>query len=82
MQRGILGLFLVLNIAALFCALNPWLTGWQSHGIVVIVVEGAAILFVGLPVWFYHFVWKRESFKQSLESTLGTVMEWISHFAP
>ena len=80
LKTGVLGIFLLINAVAIFCAFNPWVPDWQRAGISVLVIEGAFFLLIGLPLFLYHLIWKRKSFKQGLSDSTNTVMDLISYF--
>ncbi len=74
---SIFAIFLLLNIVALFCIFNPWVTDWQRQAIVLLVFELFFLLGIGLPVFCYHFFKMNKSFKQSLADSLETVLDFL-----
>lgn len=72
-RTGILGLFLLVNAVAIFCAINPWFTGWQAQGTTVLLLEAVFLIVIGVPAIIYQMVCKRKSFKQSQSDTVKAV---------
>lgn len=77
MQTGIFALALLANAVALFCVFNPWMTDWQGQGIVFLVVEAAALVVLGAPVFFYQSIRKKKPLGQSLEGTVRIIMDCL-----
>ena len=80
MKNGVLYIFVLLNATALFCAINPWITDWQNIGFLVLVLEAALVLLVGVPVLFYQTIVKKKTFKQSLTDSVDKIMAFVSYF--
>ena len=79
-RGGILGLFLLLNLVALFCALNPWVTSWQAQGTIVLLLEAVLLVVIGVPAIIYQMIRKKKSFRQSLSDTVKAVIDFIANF--
>jgi hypothetical protein len=77
-KTGIFAMVLLVNAVALFCIFNPWITDWQGQGIVVLVVEAAAVVVIGAPVFFYHFIREQKPLRQSLEDTVRIIMDFLT----
>jgi hypothetical protein len=77
-KTGIFALALLVNAVALFCIFNPWVTDWQGQGIVVLVVEAAAVVVIGAPVFFYHVLREKKPVRQSLEDTVRVIMDFLA----
>jgi Flp pilus assembly protein TadB len=72
--------FLTINALILFFALNPWITDWRDHGILILVFEAVFIFIIGIPVFLYQMIRKKRTFKQSLSGSLDAVLDFISNF--
>ena len=79
---SIVGVFLILNVSILFLVLNPWATKWQGQGILILVLEGAFLLLIGIPVLLHQMIRKKKTFKQSLSDSLEAVLNFLSGFGP
>ncbi len=77
MKQGIFLVVLLVNAVALFCVFNPWFKDWAGQGIVLLVVEGAFLLLVGMPVFVYHLR-KGLPPRQALAASLDTVMHFLA----
>ena len=78
MKTGILGLFLLTNTVALFCALNFWTPNWQQAGITVLVIEVVFLLLIGLPLFLHQMIWKRKSSLRLREGRDGlNLLFWV-----
>jgi hypothetical protein len=77
-KTGILTIALLVNAVALFCVFNPWIVAWQGQGLVVLVVEAAAVVVIGAPVFFYHFLHEQKPLRQSLEDTVRVMMDFLA----
>ena len=80
LKAGILGILMLANGVALFCALNPWLESWRDQGHLFFLFEAAFLVLVGVPVLIYQMVWKGKSFRQSLSDSVQVVLDFLSHF--
>jgi len=77
-KTGIFAMALLVNAVALFCIFNPWVADWQGQGIIVLVVEVTAVVVIGAPVFFYHFLRKQKPLRQSLEDTVRVMMDFLA----
>jgi len=77
MRQGIFCAVLLVNIVALFCAFNPWFTDWAAQGIVLLALEAAFLLLIGLPVFIHHL---RRGLppRQALATSLDVVMDFLA----
>jgi len=78
LKTGIFGIFLLVNAVGIFCVFNPWIVDWQAQGITLLILEGVFFLVIGLPVFLYHFIRKKKSFKQSLADSVSTVLDFLA----
>jgi hypothetical protein len=74
---GVLGIFLLVNAVALFCVFNPWIKDWAAQGIVLLVLEGIFLVLIGVPVFLYHFIGKKKTFRQSLSDSVESVLNFL-----
>ena len=73
-------IFLAVNAVAIFCAVNPWFQDWHNAGIVVLVVEAAFLILIGLPAVCYQMIWHKKTLKQSLNDSVKYVLDLVSYF--
>ena len=79
-KTGILCIFVLINAALLILALNPWITTWQGQALMVLVIEVALLVVIGIPVLLYQMIFKKKTFRQSLSDSLDAVMDFLSGF--
>jgi len=77
LKTGIFAVALLANAVALFCVFNPWIADWQGQGIVLLIVEAAAVVVIGAPVFFYHFIHEKKPLRQSLEDAARIIMDFL-----
>ena len=80
LKTGILGLFLLANAVAMFCAFNPWIPDWENQGLTVLAFEAVFFLLIGVPVLLYQVFRGKKSFKQSVSDSVKAIMEFVSSF--
>lgn len=80
-RHHIIFVFLAINGALLFFALNPWLADWQGQALVVLLIEAGLLLLIGIPVLLYQMLVRKKSFKRSLSDSLDTVLDFLSGVA-
>jgi len=71
--------FLTITALILFFALNPWITDWRDHGILILVFEAVFIFIIGIPVFLYQMIRKKKKFRQSLSGSLDAALDFISN---
>ena len=79
-KAGILLVFVLVNAALLFLALNPWITTWQGQAQMVLIIEVIFLVIIGLPVLLYQMIVRKKTFRQSLSDSLDTVLDFLSGF--
>ncbi len=79
-KTGILWIFVLINAALLFLALNPWITTWQGQAQMVLIIEVVFLVVIGIPVLLYQMIYKKKSFRQSLSDSLDAVLDFLSGF--
>lgn len=73
-------IFLLVNLVALFCAINPWFPQYQSQGVTILVVETIGVLVIGLPLILFQIIVKKQTFREALHKSVETVLNFISSF--
>ena len=77
MKRGIFGIALLANGAALFCIFNPWAENWADSGILFFAAEAGLLILIGVPVLIHHLR-KGLSFGDALAAAFRSVLNFIS----
>ncbi len=80
MKYGIFLVVFLANITAIFCILNPWFKGWETQGIVFLVLEAAFLLLIGVPVFVHHRrkgLTARDALAASLDSVMSFLSGWV-----
>lgn len=81
MKAGILGTLALVNAVSLFFAFNPWIPDWRGPAAVVLAVEAASLVVIGIPLVCYHHFGQQKPLKQSLEDTLRTILDFLAGWA-
>lgn len=76
MKHGIFLVALLANLVALFCILSPWFPQWSGSAIVFLVLEGAFLILIGVPVLVHHLR-KGLAFPDAIAATLRSVMDFM-----
>jgi hypothetical protein len=71
---------LAVNLLLLFFAFNPWLDEWAGQALMVIVIELALLVVVGLPLVLYQVVIRKKTLRQSVRDSVETVMDFLCPF--
>jgi hypothetical protein len=79
--KGIGWTLLLVSAASLLAALNPWFPAWQRSGLVVLLVEAAALVLVVLPSTLYLWLVRRKSWRESLDGSLRTLVDFLGGWA-
>lgn len=79
-KNNIIIVFLIINALILFFALNPWITNWSDHGILVLIFEVVLIIIIGIPVLLYQMIRNRKTLRQSFSDSLNAVLDFLSSF--
>lgn len=77
MIKGVFWVVLLLNAVAFFLAFNPWLRDWSAQAIVLIVLEAAFLVVIGVPVFIHHLRKGRRP-KDALAASLDSVVSFLS----
>ncbi|WKZ33523.1 MAG: hypothetical protein QY316_03710 [Thermodesulfobacteriota bacterium] len=80
MIKGVFWVVLLLNALALFLAFNPWLREWAAQAIVLLVLEAAFLVIIGVPVFIYHLrkgLRPKEALAASLDSVVSFLSGWV-----
>lgn len=80
MIKGVFWVVLLVNAVALFLAFNPWLRDWAAQAIVLLVLEAAFLVIIGVPVFIYHLR-KGLRPKEALAASLDSVVSFLSGWA-
>lgn len=78
MKKGIIILWIIVNVIAITLVFNPWVVNWTSQAIVFFVLEAVFLVLIGLPVFLYHFLRRKQSFGQSISDSLETVLNFLT----
>lgn len=79
-KNSILIAFLIINSLILFFAVNPWITNWRDHGILILILEVVFVIIIGIPVLLYQMIRNKKTFKQSLSDSLNAILDFLSSF--
>lgn len=71
-------LWIIVNVVAFFLALNPWITGWSSQAAALLIFEILFLIVIGLPVFLYYFLRRKNAFSQSISDSLETVLDFLA----
>lgn len=72
------GIVIIINLLLLFFAINPWIETWSEQAIMVLILEVALLVVVGLPVILFQVFVRKKTFKQSVRDSIETVMDFLA----
>lgn len=75
------GIWLVVaaaNLAALFCAANPWFQDWQRVGVAFFAIEAILFVVVYLPVVVYQLLVRKRGFRESFTVAARALMDIVT----
>jgi len=68
---------LLANLGLVLLALNPWYREWSEHAFVVLALEAAALVIVGLPVTLFQVFVRKKTFRQAVADSIDAVMDFL-----
>lgn len=69
---------ILINIALVVFALNPWFEDWSAQAMTALAIESAILVLVGVPLMLFQMLVRKKSLKQSIRDAVDAVMDFLT----
>jgi hypothetical protein len=68
----------LVNVVAVFLAVNPWLDRWSGQAAALLVLEAILVAAIGVPAVLFQIFVRGKAFPEAVRASVEAVMDFVA----